>query len=236
MLSSNTKSTQERSFQEMQKTELNETKSTAAEQNIIFSLYSITVTDWIHRSIIELSTSAHHYYRIFNRAKYIQDGTWNSSLRGNSESLGPEAVPGGPGDDLAGAEVELTGAVGERRAIVVDMANEAAAGVADDPGPLPLDAPVVEGLEEGLDLVLLLEPKLGGVDGGEGQGALVAGLEVEPSWEEVVGAQVQVRSALLAAVDSGSHCFVCSEETLHVRGNGGRRHTIPAKNFPKARF
>lgn len=63
------------------------------------------------------------------------------------------------------------------------MADEAPAGVADDPGPLSLDAPVVKGLEERSDLVFLLETELGGVDGGEGKGALVPGLEVDPGWE-----------------------------------------------------
>jgi hypothetical protein len=74
---------------------------------------------------------------------------------------------------LAGTHAELADTVRERRTIA-----------ALDLGPLPLDPPVVDGLEEGLDLVLL-EPKLGGVDPREGKRALVPGLEVELQWEEM---------------------------------------------------
>ncbi|KAK4778095.1 hypothetical protein SAY87_018282 [Trapa incisa] len=133
-------------------------------------------------------------------------------MRRNSESLGLEAVAGCPGNDLAGSEVELARAVGDRRPVVVDVADETAAGVADNLRPLPLDSPIVECLEERPDLVLLLESELGGVDGREGEGSLVPRLEVDFSWEEVVRAEVQVHPALLAAIDRGSHSFVCSEE------------------------
>lgn len=112
-----------------------------------------------------------------------------------------EPIPRSPGDHLARPHVELPGAVRHRGPVVVDVADDAAAGVADDLGPLPLDAPVVEGLEEGPDLVLLLEPELGGVDGGEGEGVLVPGLEVEVRRVELVGAEVEVGPALLADVD-----------------------------------
>ena len=68
-------------------------------------------------------------------------------------------------------------------------------------GPLALDSLVIKGFEEGSDLVLFLELELGGVDGGEREGALVAGLEAEIRREEVGGVEVEVRSALRAAVD-----------------------------------
>lgn len=117
------------------------------------------------------------------------------------QSLVLKPIPRRPGDHLARPHVELTRAAHHRGPVVVDVADEAAAGVADDLGPLPLDAPVVEGLEEGPDLVLLLEPELGGVDGGEGDGVLVPGLEVEVRRIEVVGTEVEVGPALLARVD-----------------------------------
>lgn len=61
----------------------------------------------------------------------------------NCESFGLEAVPGGTRYDLAGTHVELTGSIGEWRAVVVDVAKEMGARVADHLGPLSLDAPVV---------------------------------------------------------------------------------------------
>lgn len=80
-----------------------------------------------------------------------------------------------------------------------------AAGVALDAGALPLDAPIVDGLEEGADLVLLGESELGVVHPGEGERALVPGLEVGVRREEVGGAQIQVRSALRASAKPHPH-------------------------------
>lgn len=97
--------------------------------------------------------------------------------------------------------MELTGASGEGWAIVVHVANEVAAVDAEDLGALALDAPVVDGLEEGHDLVLLLETNLGGVHRGEGERALVPGLEVEVGREEGSCLEVEVGSALGAGVD-----------------------------------
>lgn len=59
--------------------------------------------------------------------------------------------------------MKLTGTIGKRRTIVVDITNETVTAIALDLSSLPLDSPVVEGLEEGTDLVLLLELELGGV-------------------------------------------------------------------------
>lgn len=59
--------------------------------------------------------------------------------------------------------MELTGTVRERRTIVVHVTDKTPAVVALDLSPLPLDPPVVDGLEKGYKLVLLLEPDLGGV-------------------------------------------------------------------------
>lgn len=101
--------------------------------------------------------------------------------------------------------MELTWTVGKRRPVVVNVAYEMAAAIALDLGALPLDSPVIEGLEEWSELVLLLEPELGGVDRRKGKSALVSGLEVEIRREEMTGTQIQISSALCTAVD-GSHC------------------------------
>ena len=89
------------------------------------------------------------------------------------------------------------------RAVVVDVADEAAAGVALHLRALALDAPVVDGLEERPDPVLLGELELGLVDPREGQGALVAGLEVGAGGEQVGRAQFEVGAAVGAAVNWG---------------------------------
>ncbi|CAH9098483.1 unnamed protein product [Cuscuta epithymum] len=100
--------------------------------------------------------------------------------------------------------MKLTRAVSHGRAVVVDMADEHPAANALDPGPLPLDAPVIQGLEEGFDLILLLEAEFGRIDGGEGEGAFVSGLKVEIRWEELSCVEVEIGFALFAAVD-GRH-------------------------------
>lgn len=102
---------------------------------------------------------------------------------------------------MTGAKMELPRRFRQRRAIVVDVTHEAAAAAALDLDPLPLDPPVIEGFEEGHDLVLFLEVEFGGVDDGEGEGAFVASLEVEIRWVEVVGVEVEVVSAFDAVVD-----------------------------------
>lgn len=127
-----------------------------------------------------------------------------SGFRCDLKRLDLEPIPGSSGYDLARTHVELTGAVCERRTVVVDVANKTAAAIAFDLGPLPLDPPVIDGLEEGSDLVLLLESKFGVVDTREGKRTLVAGLKVEVRWEEMHCAKVEVGPALRAAVD-GSH-------------------------------
>lgn len=82
------------------------------------------------------------------------------------------------------------------RAVVVEVAEEAAAGVAEEASALAVDAPVVECLEEGPDAVLLNEAELGVVDPGEGDAPLVAGLEVGVRRVQVRRAQVEVHPAL----------------------------------------
>ncbi|KAG4988045.1 hypothetical protein JHK84_030615 [Glycine max] len=99
--------------------------------------------------------------------------------------------------------VKLTGTIGKRWTIVIDVAKETVTGVALDLGPLPLDSPVVDGFEEGAKLVLLLELELGGVRDGEGDGALVAGFEVEVWRVGMSGVKIQVGSALRTAVHGG---------------------------------
>lgn len=83
------------------------------------------------------------------------------------------------------------------------MAEEAAAGVAADAGALPLDAPVVAGLEEGADPVLGREPEARLVHPREGQRALVPGLEEDARRVQVRRRQVQVRAARRAPVRAG---------------------------------
>ena len=124
------------------------------------------------------------------------------------KSLGLEPVPRSPRHDLARPEVKLPGTVGHRRTVVVDVADEAAIAVALDLRPVAMDSPVVDGLEERLELVLLLEAELGlgaGGEGGERESAFVAGLEVEVRREEVGGAEAEVGPALAAAVDRRRH-------------------------------
>ena len=96
--------------------------------------------------------------------------------------------------------MELTGAVGERRTVIVDVADEAGTAVALDLGPLPLNSPVINSLEKGPDLVLFLESELSGVDGREGEGAFVTSVEDEVRGEEVVAVEVKVGAAFPAAV------------------------------------
>lgn len=98
----------------------------------------------------------------------------------------------------------LTRTVGERRAVVVNIADKSTAAITYDPGPLPLNPPVIDCLEKGSYLVLLLEPEFGVVDQREGKRALVAGLEVEVRRIEVGGVQVKVGAAFGAGID-GSH-------------------------------
>lgn len=99
----------------------------------------------------------------------------------------------------------LTWTVGKRRPIVVNITDEMATGIALELGPFALDSPIVEGLEEWSELVLFLEPELGGVDEGKGKGALVSGLEIEIRREEMSGIQIQICSAFCTGID-GSHC------------------------------
>lgn len=111
--------------------------------------------------------------------------------------------------------MKLTRSINKRWTIVVDIANETTTAIALDLGSLPLNAPVVEGLEEGSNLVLFLEGELGGIDGGEGEGTLVASLEVEIRGESVGGVEVEVGSAFGAAID-GTHCCGVEISLCHV--------------------
>lgn len=90
-----------------------------------------------------------------------------SSLRSDSQSLVLEPIPRSPGNNLARPEVKLARTVSHGRAVVVDISDELPAVDALDLGPLPLDPPVVDGLEEGDDLILFFEAEFGGIDGGE---------------------------------------------------------------------
>ncbi|KAJ0969836.1 hypothetical protein J5N97_022713 [Dioscorea zingiberensis] len=90
------------------------------------------------------------------------------------------------------------------------------AGAAVHAGAAALDAPVVDGLKEGLDLVLLGEVELGVVDPGEGEGAFVAGLEIGVRWKEMAGGQVKVGAARRAAVDGiGGHWASSSPRSIN---------------------
>lgn len=111
--------------------------------------------------------------------------------------------------------MKLTGTIGKRWTIVIDVAKETVTGVALDLGPLPLDSPVVDGFEEGAKLVLLLELELGGVRDGEGDGALVAGFDVEVRRVRINGVQIQVGAAVRTAVH-GSHGFVGVKKLLLI--------------------
>jgi len=127
------------------------------------------------------------------------------------DGLGLDPVPGAARDDLAGPHPELAVALHDRRAVVVDVAEEAAAGVAADARALAVDAPVVAGLEEGADPVLGREPEARLVHPREGQRALVPGLEEDARRVQVRRRQVQVRAARRAPVRGGG-----------VGGGGGR--------------
>ncbi|KAG0474885.1 hypothetical protein HPP92_014571 [Vanilla planifolia] len=81
------------------------------------------------------------------------------------------------------------GALHHRRAVIVNVTNKKAAGVALHPGALALDSPLIDRLKEGSDLVLLAESKLGLVHPREGKGSLVPRLEVRIRRIEVRRAQ-----------------------------------------------
>jgi len=102
---------------------------------------------------------------------------------------------------LTRSHTKLPTTIRQRRAIIVHITKVAATAIAVDLGPLPLNTPVIEGFEKGHDLVFFLEIEFGSVDGGEGQGVLVAGLEVEVRWEELGGVEVEVCPAFAAVVD-----------------------------------
>ena len=121
--------------------------------------------------------------------------------------LGLDPIPGSSRNDLARSHVKLTRTVSHRRTIIVHVTNNTATAIANDLGPFPLNAPVVESLEKGSDLVLFLEPELGRVDPWEGKCAFVPGLEVKVWWVEVGWAQIEVCPTFRAAVD-GSHWLV----------------------------
>lgn len=93
-----------------------------------------------------------------------------------------------------------------------------AAGGAVHAGAAALDTPIVDGLEERLDLVLLGEIELGGVDPGEGEGALVAGLEVSVRREEMAGGEVEVGLARPAAVGGTPRHWRIVRENLGICG------------------
>jgi len=97
---------------------------------------------------------------------------------------------------LVETHVELVGNIRERRTIIVNVPNKTPKAAALDLGPLPLDPLVVDGLEEGLDLVLL-EQILGGVNPREGKRALVPGLEVELRWEKMGRSEIVVGPTLV---------------------------------------
>lgn len=84
--------------------------------------------------------------------------------------------------------MKLTRAVGERRAIIVNVTHKSTTAIAYNLGPLSLNSPVIKSLKERSDLVLLLEPELGGVDRREGERAFVPCLEVEIRRVETSGA------------------------------------------------
>lgn len=86
--------------------------------------------------------------------------------------------------------MELTRAIRLRRTIIVNITQESATAITYNLGSLPLNSPIIQGLEKGSDLVLFLEPEFGGVDERERKGSFVAGLEVEIRREEVVGVEV----------------------------------------------
>lgn len=123
--------------------------------------------------------------------------------RRDCDGFGLKPISWFSGDDLAGSHVKLTGRIGKRWTVVVDMAKERGAGVALDLGSLPLNSPVVDGFEEGADLVLLLELELGSVYGGERDGVLVSGLKVEVRGEGVGGVKIEVGAARRAGVLRG---------------------------------
>jgi len=137
------------------------------------------------------------------------------------DSFGLKPISWFSGDDLAGSHVKLTGRIGKRRTVVVDMAKERGAVAALDLGPLPLNSPVVDGFEEGANLVLLLELELGCVYGGEGDGVLVSGLKVEVRGEGVGGVEIEVGAARRAGVRRGHDRQWCEERGFE--GAGGRR-------------
>lgn len=106
---------------------------------------------------------------------------------------------------MAMAEPKLAVAAHRGRPVVVDVSEEVAARVAEEAGAFALDAPVIGGLEEGLDPVLLGELEPGVVHPGEGEGALVAGLEVGVRRVEVRRAQIQICPASRTPINDVAH-------------------------------
>lgn len=136
-----------------------------------------------------------------------------NSIGRDIEGLDLESVPGGARDVLAKA-------AHRRQAVLVDVAEEMAAGIAVEAGAPAQDAPVVGGLEEGLDPVLLGKAEQGVVDPREGERALVAGLERRVRGVQVGGAEVEIRAAAGAPVHSHDW-FLWAASLLCLGGDAG---------------
>lgn len=157
-----------------------------------------------------------------------------NSIGRDIEGLDLESVPGGARDVLAKA-------VHRRQAVLVDVAEEMAAGIAVEAGAPAQDAPVVGGLEEGLDPVLLGKAEQGVVDPREGERALVAGLERRVRGVQVGGAEVEIRAAA-GAPDAeayrkpSDHIILKAQYRSGCRkGESGYRYTAMTGSFGRLR-
>lgn len=174
------------------------------------SIFTYLITNSIKSSITTKSIQSRNYgrnpyhYSVYKENPKItqkQSPQFQLSPRRNAKGFRLEPIPSSSRDHLAGPHVKLAGTVSHGGPIVVDVADEPPAAVALDLRPRPLDPPVVSGLEERPDLVLLLEPELGGVDRRKRHRSLVSGLEEEVRRVEVRCGKVQVGSALRTSVD-----------------------------------
>ena len=121
-------------------------------------------------------------------------------LQNSIDGVDLETIPRIPWNRLAGPHVELAGTAHDRRAVVVDVAEEFVAVGAVDSDATALDAPVIEGLEKGAEFIFLHEAELGIVYSGEGESVLVSRLEVCFRRKQVSDAEVEVSAASAAAV------------------------------------
>lgn len=78
-------------------------------------------------------------------------------MRSKEESLRLEPEPGISGYNLARPKVKLTRSIDHRRSIIIDITQEFSTIFALNLGSFPLNTPVIKGLKERSDFVLLFK-------------------------------------------------------------------------------